>query len=152
MATNEKLPAKSRPAANSAPISIQAEIRDERAEAAAAEPVEGKAVVVGVVATLGASPSFNSPGVKKSDAEFDLSAWPLKTLDLFSENAAAVLDLAVALGKAKSLSDAIELQSHFVSERYSTFLRQTNEIAELTRRFTFDASAPVRLSFSTFMA
>ena len=121
------------------------------AEHVAAEPVEGKAVV-SVVATLGASPSYESLGAKKSDAEFDLSAWPLKTLDLFSENAAAVLDFTAALGKAKSLSDVIELQSRFASERYSTLLRQTNEIAELTRRFTFDASAPVRLSFSAFLA
>ena len=72
--------------------------------------------------------------------------------DLFSANTAAVLDFAAALGQAKSLTDAIELQSHFASERYSTLLRQTNEIAELMRRSTFDANAPARLSFRAFGA
>ncbi|MGA3311348.1 MAG: phasin family protein [Xanthobacteraceae bacterium] len=71
--------------------------------------------------------------------------------DLFSANAAAVLDFATALGQAKSLTDAIELHSRFANERYSTLLRQTNEIAELTRRSTFAATAPVRLSIGAFV-
>jgi len=74
------------------------------------------------------------------------------TLDLFSANTAAILDFATALAQAKSLSDAIELQSRFASERYSTLLRQTNEIAELMRRSIFDANAPVRLNLRAFVA
>jgi hypothetical protein len=166
MATNQKFPGKSRPAANPARISIQAEIAEEDNEAVAepvdlapeaaehvvAELVEVKAGAVSIAVTSGESPSFEALGAKKSDAVFDLSALPLKTLDLFNENAAAVLDLVAALGKVKSPSDAIELQSRFASERYSRLLRQTNEIAELARRLALDASAPVRLTFSAFMA
>ena len=107
---------------------------------------------VSIGATLGALPSGTSPETKKSDAEFDLRAWPLNVFDLFSANAAAVLDFAAALGQAKSLTDAIELQSRFAGERYSTLLRQTNEIAELMRRSTFGASSPVQLSFRAFIA
>lgn len=105
-----------------------------------------KAVAVAVVATTLPPPSAAPSG------ELDPGAWPLKTFDLFSENAAALFDLALALGKAESVSDALELQSRFVSERYSTLVRQAEEFAELTRRLTFEATAPVRLSISTFVA
>jgi len=166
MTTKQKFPGKSRPAANPAPISVQAEIADDyedvgaapvalasvAVEQVAAEPVEVKAVAINATATLGELPSSTSPEAKKSDAEFDLSAWPLKTLDLFSANTVAVLDFATALGQAKSLSDAIELQSRFASERYSTLLRQTNEISELMRRSAFGANAPIRLNFRAFIA
>jgi cell division septation protein DedD len=165
MTTNQKFRGRLRPAANREPISIQAEIADDyeeavtepvaiapvAAEQVAAEPVEVKAVDVSIATTLGALPSFESPGGEKSDAEFDLSAWPLNVFDLFSANAAAVLDFATALGQAKSLTDAIELHSRFANERYSTLLRQTNEIAELMRRSTFAATTPVRLSIGAFV-
>lgn len=115
----------------------------------APEPVlieKAVAVAVAVVATTLPPPSAAPSG------ELDPGAWPLKTFDLFSENAAALFDLALALGKAESVSDALELQSRFVSERYSTLVRQAEEFAELTRRLTFEATAPVRLSISTFVA
>jgi hypothetical protein len=166
MTTNQKFRGRLRHAADREPISIQAEIADDyeeavtepvalapaAAEQVAAEPVEVKAVAVSIAATLGALPPGTSPEANKSDAEFDLSAWPLNVFDLFSANAAAVLDFATALGQAKSLTDAIELQSRFASERYSTLLRQTNEIAELMRRSTFGANAPVHLSVRAFIA
>jgi cell division septation protein DedD len=181
MTTNQTFRGRLRPAANQAPIPIQAEIADDyeevvaepvalgaaaaeqltaepiaiapvAAEQVAAEPVDVKAVAVSIAATLGSLPSPTSPEANKSDAEFDLSAWPLNMLDLFSANAAAVLDFATALGQAKSLTDAIELQSRFASERYSTLLRQTNEIAELMRRSTFAANAPFHLSVRAFIA
>jgi hypothetical protein len=123
------------------------------AEEVAAELVEIKAVAVSIAATLGALPSGPSPKANKSDAEFDHGAWPLNVLDLFSANAAAVLDFVTALGQAKSLTDAMELQSRFASERYSTLLRQTNEIAELMRRCSaFDTNGPVRLRVRAFVA
>jgi Phasin protein len=180
MTTNQTFRGRLRRAANQAPISIKAEIAEDyeeavaeavvpapvtteqvtaepvafeaiAAEQVAAEPVEVKAVTVSTT-TLGSLPSPTSPEANKSDAEFDLSAWPLNMLDLFNANAAVVLDFATALGQAKSLSDAIELQSRFASERYSTLLRQTNEFAELMRRSTFAATAPVRLSVGAFVA
>jgi hypothetical protein len=122
------------------------------AEQVAAELVEVRALAVSIATTLDALPSGTSPEANKSDAEFDLSAWPLNVFDLFNANATAVLDFATALGQAKSLPDAIELQSRFASERYSTLLRQTNEVAELMRRSTFAATAPVRLSVGAFVA
>ena len=181
MTTNQTFRGRLRPTANQAPISIQAEIAEDyeeavaepvvpapvtteqvtaepvafeaiAAEQVAAEPVEVKAVTVSTTTTMGELRSFESPVPEKSDAEFDLSAWPLNVFDLFNANAAAVLDFATALGQAKSLTDAIELQSRFASERYSTLLRQTNEIAELMRRSTFAATTPVRLSVGPFVA
>jgi hypothetical protein len=175
MTTNQKFRGRLRPGANREPISIQAEIADDyeeavteptavapvateqvatesvalapvAAEQVAAELVEVKALAVSIATTLDALPSGISPQANKSDAELDLSAWPLNVFDLFSSNAAGVLDFATALGQAKSLTDAIELQSRFVSERYSTLLRQTNEIAELMRRSTFNVSSPVHLT------
>lgn len=109
--------------------------------------VEAAAVAVSVVA-----PASLEARAAASAPELDPGEWSLKTFDLFNENAAAVLDLALALGQAQSVSDAIELQSRFASERYSTLVRQTNEFVELTRRLAFDASAPVRLSISAFVA
>jgi hypothetical protein len=181
MTTNQKFRGRPRPGANQAPISIQAEIADDyeeavtepvvpapvtteqvtakrvafeaiAAEQVAAEPVEVKAVTVSTTTTMGELRSFESPVSEKSDAVFDLSAWPLNVFDLFNANAAAVFDFATALGQAKSLTDAIELHSRFANERYSTLLRQTNEIAELMRRSTFAATAPVRLSVGAFVA
>ncbi len=167
MTMNQKSPGKSTPPANRESISIQAEIADSyeevvaepaalapmAAEQVAAELVEIKAVAVSIAATLGSLPSRASPEANKSDAEFDLRAWPLNMFDLFSANAAAVLDFATAIGQAKSLTDAIELQSRFASERFSTLLRQTNEIAELMRRCSaFGTNGPVRLSVRAFVA
>ncbi len=180
MTTNQKFRGRLRPAADQEPISIQAEIADDYEEAVAEpvvpapvtneqvtaepvafeaiaaeqaiEPVEVKAVAVGTTAKSGESDTFESQGAEKSQVEFDLSAWPLNVFDLFNANAAAVLDFATALGQAKSLTDAIELHSRFANERYSTLLRQTNEFAELMRRSTFAATAPVRLSVGAFVA
>lgn len=161
MAINEKVPGKSRPAAATAPISTRSNIADQNVEIAAepvafvpaaieqsaAEPVEVKALVASAPAS-NASPVVKSSG--KPGDEFNACDLSLKTLDLISENTVAILDYAAALGKAESVSDAIDLQSRFASQRYSTLIRQTTEIAELTRRFAFGLSAPVRLSFSAF--
>jgi hypothetical protein len=158
MATNQKPLIKARPTADPASIASQAEIaRDyegapaepaspapEAAEHIVAEPIEVTAAAVSVTATSG-------PRAERSNGVFDLSVWPLKTLDVFNENAAAFLDFAAALGRAKSVGEAIEVQSRFASERYSALLQQNKELAELMRRFTLEA-APGRLNFSAFVA
>lgn len=82
-----------------------------------------------------------------SPKQIDASALSLKSLELFQENAAAMFDYAAALGNVKSVTDAFELQSQFVRERYSTFVRQTTEVAELTRRCALDSSASLRRTF-----
>lgn len=120
------------------------------AEPALVAETEPVVVAAAVVASV-APPALFTPPPAAAGA-LDPSEWPLKTFDLFNENAAAVLDLALALGKAQSVSDAFELQSRFASERYSTLVKQANEFVELTRRLTLEASAPVRLSFSAFVA
>jgi hypothetical protein len=126
--------------------------------AAAAEPAEGPeepAVVIAAMTATLAPPALLAPeaatAAASAPAVLDPSALPLKTLDLFNENAAAVLDFALALGAAKSVGDAFELQSRFASERYSSLVRQAGEFAELTRRLAFQNN-PVKLSFSAFIA
>lgn len=132
-----------------APVEILAPVAAE--PAAPAEP----AVVIAAVAATLAPPALLAPETPAAPAGassiLDPSALPLKTLDLFNENAAAVLDFALALGAAKSVGDAFELQSRFASERYSSLVRQAGEFAELTRRLAFQNN-PVKLSFSAFIA
>jgi cell division septation protein DedD len=130
-----------------APVEILAPVAVE--PAASAEPA---VIIAAMTATL-APPALLAPepAVAASAPDLDPSALPLKTLDLFNENAAAVLDFALALGAAKSVGDAFELQSRFASERYSSLVRQAGEFAELTRRLAFQNN-PVKLSFSAFIA
>jgi hypothetical protein len=77
----------------------------------------------------------------------DPSLWSLKTIDLVNENASAVLDLALALGQARTMGDALEAQSRFASERYSTFVKRANEFVELSSRWS-----PFRFAVSAFVA
>ncbi|HEY8261193.1 MAG TPA: phasin family protein [Methylosinus sp.] len=132
------------------PVEILAPAAAEPAEA----PEEPAVVIAAMTATL-APPALLAPeaaaAAASAPAVLDPSALPLKTLDLFNENAAAVLDFALALGAAKSVGDAFELQSRFASERYSSLVRQAGEFAELTRRLAFQNN-PVKLSFSAFIA
>ncbi len=158
IAMNEKIRGRTRPKTNPASLSIRTEIvdnyEDVSVEAVALAPEAAESVVVGPVTAEGATvesaeatsvtvsiaaaageppPCWKSPGASNSDEGFDVSAWQLKTYDLFNENVAAIFDFLAAIGQAKSLSDVIELNSRFASERYSTLLRQTNDIMELTR-------------------
>jgi hypothetical protein len=175
MAMNIKGPSKPRPAQKPAPISLKDEL--EADELAAAPPAEIESVAAAplepvslepvslepvsaelapepptvVAAVMTASVSAPSTATAAAPA-LDPSQWPLKTFDLFNENAAAMLDLALALGKAQSMSDALELQSRFASERYSSLMKQTNELMDLTRLYALEATAPVRIGFSAFVA
>lgn len=80
-------------------------------------------------------------------APADAAIWPLKALDIFNEHAAAVIELAEALGKARTVGEALDAQSRFASERYSSFAKRANEIVELTNRFT-----PFRFGVTAFVA
>ncbi|MEK4031772.1 hypothetical protein WOC76_20590 [Methylocystis sp. IM3] len=166
---NQKIRGRTRPKTNPAPLSIQAEIVEDyedmpveavalapeaaesvvvgpvTAEGVTVEPAEATSVAVSIAATAGGPPPcLKSPGSANSDEGFNVSAWQLKTYDLFNENVAAIFDFLSAFGQVTSLSDVIELNSRFASERYSTLLRQTNEIMELTD--------PVRLRAFPFVA
>ncbi|WP_400768000.1 phasin family protein [Methylosinus sporium] len=106
-----------------------------------AEPIaEAPAAPVAIIAaTIEAAPAKAEP--------LDPSLWSLKTFDLVNENAAAVFDLALALGQARSVGDALEAQSRFASERYTTFLKRANELVELSSRWS-----PFRFAVSAFVA
>lgn len=132
MAPNSKFSEKTRPikAAPTAP-------RSDAAKPLANEPVEP--VVVRAAPAPIAPPPEVTISAAVSTQNLDMNTLPLKTLDLLGENAAALFDFAAELGKVKSLADAIDLQSRFASERYSTLLRQSDEIAELTRQIALGA-------------
>ncbi|MGJ0395355.1 MAG: phasin family protein [Methylocystis sp.] len=73
--------------------------------------------------------------LKSADAEaFDPAAWSQKSIDLWAENATAVLDFAERLANAKSIDEMTNLQSRFVSERFDTLLRHSNELFTLAQR------------------
>lgn len=175
MASTPKIPGKPRSPVKGAPISLKDELDieetaaepvtieltasavepDDEAEArpiiverVAPEPVEPPKLQAAVAVSVLAPPLSQASGAR----ELDPGEWSLKTLDAFNETATAVLDLAVALGRAESVSDAIELQSRFASERYATLVRQTSDFVELTRRLALAASAPFRSSISVFIA
>lgn len=131
------------------PVAVVQTIEPETVEPEIFEPV-AEPVVFATAVTASVAP-VAPPASGAAPAALDPSALPLKTLDLFNENAAAMLDFALALGKAKSVGDALELQSRFASERYSSLVRQAGEFADLTRRLAFQTN-PVKLSFSAFIA
>jgi hypothetical protein len=73
--------------------------------------------------------------IKSAEAEpFDPAAWSQKTIDLWAENATAVLDFAEQLANAKSIDEVTNLHSRFVSERFDTLLRHSNELLTLAQR------------------
>ncbi len=152
---NEKIRGRTRPKTNPASLSIHSEIVDDyggmpvEAVALASEAAESVAVVTAEDVTVGPAeatsvtvsiaataseppPCLKSPQAPNFDEGFDVSAWQLKTYDLFNENVAAFFNFLAAFGQVKSLSEVIELNSRFASERYSKLLGQTNELMELT--------------------
>jgi cell division septation protein DedD len=144
MAPNSRFSEKTRPI-KPAPAKAPAAPRSDAAEPLVIEPAE--AVVLRAAPAPSAPPPEMTISAAVSTQNPDIKALPLKTLDLLGENAAALFDFAAELGKVKSLADAIDLQSRFASERYSTFLRQSDEIAELTRQIALGAIS-LRHSYS----
>lgn len=106
------------------------------------EPIAEAPIALAVIAT-----TIETPAPKPEAIALDPSLWPLKTIDLVNENAAAVFDLALALGQARTVGDALEAQSRFASERYSTFMKRANEFVELSSRWS-----PFRFAVSAFVA
>lgn len=82
--------------------------------------------------------------IKSAGAEsFDPALWSQKSIDLWAENATAVLDFAERLANAKSIDEMTNLQSHFVSERFDTLLRHSNELFTLAQRLFGLSVAPL---------
>lgn len=128
------------PALDTAPEPVLETIAEAALEVVAEPIAEAPVAPVTILAaTIETAPTKTEP--------LDPSLWSLKTFDLVNENAAAVLDLALALGQARSVSDALEAQSRFASERYTTFLKRANELVELSSRWS-----PFRFAVSAFVA
>lgn len=82
--------------------------------------------------------------IKSAGAEeFDPAIWSQKSIDLWAENATAVLDFAERLANAKTLDEITNLQSHFMSERFDTLLRHSNELFSLAQRMLNVSIAPL---------
>jgi hypothetical protein len=75
--------------------------------------------------------------------QFDTSDWSKKSIDLWAENAAAFLDLAEEIGKAKTLEEVLDVQSRFASDRFQAFIRQSQELMDLARRVATFSVAPL---------
>jgi len=69
----------------------------------------------------------------------EAAAWAFKSVELWSENAQAMMGFASALGKAKSLTEVVELQSRFATERFNRFAKLAGEVAPPAKLFFFAA-------------
>ncbi|MGB5083368.1 MAG: phasin family protein [Methylocystis silviterrae] len=75
--------------------------------------------------------------------EFDAALWSKKSLELWSENAAAFVGLAERLAKARSFEEIVDVQSRFASERIEAFIRQSKELMEFARSLATLSAAPL---------
>ena len=69
----------------------------------------------------------------------EAAAWAFKSMELWSENAQAMMGFASALGKAKSLTEVVELQSRFATERFNRFAKLAGEVVPPPKLFFFAA-------------
>lgn len=84
------------------------------------------------------------PKPAESEAEgFDPALWQKKSIDLWAENATALLDFAERLANAKTIDEVTTLQSRFVSDRLDALLRQSTELMTLAQRLLNFSSAPI---------
>lgn len=74
---------------------------------------------------------------------FDASLWSKKSLELWAENAAAFLDLAERIAKARTFEEVVNMQSQFASERFAAFLRQSKELMDVAQSMTNLSVAPL---------
>jgi len=116
-------------------------------EAVSAEPASPpvEAVTPPVVqapsTALAIAVEMTSSGAKAED--FDPTLWSQKSIDLWAENATALLDFTERLAGAKTLDEVTSLQSRFVSERFDALLRQSNELMTLAQRLLNISIAPL---------
>lgn len=116
------------PAAALEPITKAAKAAIEIVELETAPVVEAQKAAAALVvsaATPGATP--------------EAAAWAFKGVELWSENAQAMLGFVSELGKAKSLTEVVELQSRFATERFNRFAKLASEVAPPQKFFFFAA-------------
>lgn len=154
MATNYKPQArrpapKPIPSTPPAPVEVPAAVEEPAAveqpaevfveSAAEAAPASAPALAV-IVAAASASSDSAEPET------FDPMALPLKTLDLWNDNATAIMGFAKELREVKSFGEAVELQTRFAAERGEAFLRQSKELAELAGKLSGVKASPLGFS------
>ena len=115
-------------AAALAPQAPEASALVEIVELEAAPVVEAQKSVAGFA--ISASTPISTP---------EAAAWAFKSVELWSENAQAMMGFASALGKAKSLTEVVELQSRFATERFNRFAKLAGEAVPPTKFFFFAA-------------
>jgi hypothetical protein len=74
---------------------------------------------------------------------FDASPWSKKSIDLWSENAAAFLALIDELSKARTFEEIVDLQSRYANERLEAFVRQSKELMEVAKNMAAVSAAPL---------
>ncbi|HXY59379.1 MAG TPA: phasin family protein [Methylocystis sp.] len=67
------------------------------------------------------------------------SEWRKTTAEAWNEGATALIDLASALTKARTVSEVLALQARFARERIEGFAKLSSNYAELTQRAAKDA-------------
>ncbi len=127
-----------------APAPAPAPLEAHADEAAAPEPSNEGAVDV-VYAPLAVIEEAVEPAQESFSAsfEFDTALWSKRSLELWSENAAAFVGLAEGIAKAKSFEEVVDLQSRVASERFEAFIRQSKELMEFARGLTTLSAAPL---------
>ncbi|HYA80419.1 MAG TPA: phasin family protein [Methylocystis sp.] len=67
------------------------------------------------------------------------SEWRKTTAEAWNESATALIDLASALTKARTVSEVLDLQARFARERLEGFAKLSSSYAELAQRAAKDA-------------
>jgi hypothetical protein len=74
---------------------------------------------------------------------FDSSLWSKKSLELWSENAAAFFALVDQVSRAQTFEEIVDLQSRFANERFEAFIRQSKELMEVAKNMATLSAAPL---------
>ncbi|WP_363350966.1 phasin family protein [Methylocystis echinoides] len=128
-----------------AEIPAQEPVLSEAASPAAPAPTPEPEIVDIVSAPLAVIEEAAESAAESFSAsfEFDTSAWSKKSLELWAENAAAFLEFAEQVVKAKSFEEAVDIQSRFASERFEAFVRQSQELMDVAKNLASFAAAPL---------
>ncbi|TLG77729.1 phasin family protein [Methylocystis sp. B8] len=145
MANPQNSPPKSKLPETKRVASVETDAAPQASGAVSAEPAP--VIIEAQKPSIASAPSTAlavAVEIKSAGAEeFDPALWSQKSIDLWAENATAVLDFAERLAKAKTLDEVTNLQSHFMSERFDTLLRHSNELLSLTQRMFTVSLAPL---------
>ncbi len=127
--------------AQAAPVVAEVLTESVSAEATAETETPTPAIIAAPSTALAVTET--KPAGEGAEAAIDPTLWSKKSLDLWSENAAAFLDFTERLAKAKTLDEITSLQSRFVSERLDSLMRQSTELMTLAQRLMSASTAPL---------